>query len=213
MRPANSKSQRQESRDQRVSAFERLGPEASTNQDNRNTKERTRAEPRRERSRAIAPSAPKNYSYSRHIDSGWEGGAESEFREARKPDRFPCFTDRLLSVRLPHKFKPSNHAKYDGKSEPTQWLRIYSQSIELVGGDDDIKALFFPMALEAIPLQWFDKLKPRSIRSWNDLQRAFCKNFSGIIAHPVTQGEWKSLMQKRGESLRDYSKQFRELRA
>jgi hypothetical protein len=33
-----------------------------------------------------------------------------------------------------------------------QWLRIYSQSIELAGGDDDIKALFFPMALEAMPL-------------------------------------------------------------
>jgi hypothetical protein len=29
---------------------------------------------------------------------------------------------------------------------------IYSLSIELVGGDDDIKALFFPMALETMPL-------------------------------------------------------------
>jgi hypothetical protein len=37
-------------------------------------------------------------------------------------------------------------------TEPKQWLRIYSQSIELAGGDDDIKALFFPMALEAMPL-------------------------------------------------------------
>jgi hypothetical protein len=37
---------------------------------------------------------------------------------------------------------------------------MYSQSIELAGGDDDIKALFFPMAVEAMPLQWFDKLNP-----------------------------------------------------
>jgi len=79
------------------------------------------------------------------------------------------FANRLLSVRLPYKFKPSNHTKYDGKTEPKQWLRIYSQSIELAGGDDDIKALFFPMALEAMPLQWFDKLRPRSIRGWEDL--------------------------------------------
>jgi hypothetical protein len=56
------------------------------------------------------------------------------------PDRFPYFANRLLSVRLPHKFKPSNHSKYGGKTEPKQWLRIYSQSIELAGGDDDIKA-------------------------------------------------------------------------
>ena len=53
----------------------------------------------------------------------------------------------------------------DGKTEPRQWLRIYSQSIELVGGDDDIKTLFFPMALETMPLQWFDKLNPGSIRN------------------------------------------------
>jgi hypothetical protein len=32
------------------------------------------------------------------------------------------------------------------------------------GGDDDFKALFFPMALEAMPLQWFDKLNVGSIK-------------------------------------------------
>jgi hypothetical protein len=81
-----------------------------------------------------------------------EGGAKYEYREARVPDRFPYFANRLLSVQLPHKFKPTNHSKYDGKTEPKQWLRIYSQSIELAGGVDDIKALFFPMALKAMPL-------------------------------------------------------------
>jgi hypothetical protein len=42
------------------------------------------------------------------------------------------------------------------------------------------------MALEAIPLQWFDQLSPRSIRGWEDLQRAFCENFARIISHPIT---------------------------
>jgi hypothetical protein len=41
---------------------------------------------------------------------------------------------------------------------------MYSQSIELAGRDDDIKALFFPIALETMPLQWFNKLNPGSIR-------------------------------------------------
>jgi hypothetical protein len=49
-----------------------------------------------------------------------KGGAKSEYRVARVPDRFPCFARRLLSVRLPYKFKPSNHFKYDGKTEPNQ---------------------------------------------------------------------------------------------
>jgi hypothetical protein len=67
-------------------------------------------------------------------------------------DRFSYFSRRLSSIQLPHKFKPSNHSKYDGKTEPKQWLRIYSQSIGLAGENDDIKALFFPIALENMPL-------------------------------------------------------------
>jgi hypothetical protein len=67
-------------------------------------------------------------------------------------DKFPYFSRRLALVQLPHKFKPPNHSKYDGKTEPRQWLRIYSQSIELAGGDKDIKALFFPKALKTMPL-------------------------------------------------------------
>jgi hypothetical protein len=80
----------------------------------------------------------------------------------------------------------------------------YSQSIELARGDDDIKALFFPMALENMPLQWFDKLNPGSIKGWEDLQRAFCENYTGIITYPITHAELKGLKQKGGESLRDY---------
>jgi hypothetical protein len=137
-------------------------------------------QPRESRSRVPVQTAPRNYSHQN--DSWQEGGAESEYREARAHDRFPCFASQLASVRLPHKFKPSK-----------QWLRIYSQSIELAGGDDDIKALFFLMALETMPLQWFNKLSPRSIRRWGDLQRAFCENFTGIITHPITHAELKGL--------------------
>jgi hypothetical protein len=60
------------------------------------------------------------------------------------------------------------------------------------------------MALENMPLQWFDKLSPRSIRGCGDLQRVFCENFIGIITHPITHAELKGLKQKGGKSLRDY---------
>jgi hypothetical protein len=67
------------------------------------------------------------------------------------------------------------------------------------------------MALEATPLQWFDKLNPGSTRGWEDLQKAFCENFVGIIMHPITYVELKGLKQKGGESLRDYYCHFGEL--
>jgi hypothetical protein len=69
------------------------------------------------------------------------------------------------------------------------------------------------MALEAMPLQWFDKLSPGSIRGWKNLQRAFCENFASTITHPITHVELKGLKQKGCESLRDYYRRFGELRA
>jgi hypothetical protein len=53
------------------------------------------------------------------------------------------------------------------------------------------------MTLETMPLQWFDKLRPGSIRGWGDLQRAFCENFACIITHPIAHAEVKGLKQKR----------------
>jgi hypothetical protein len=69
------------------------------------------------------------------------------------------------------------------------------------------------MALENMPLQWFDNLNLGSIRGWEDLQKAFCENFTGIITHPITHAKLKGIKQKGGESLRDYYRRFGKLRA
>jgi hypothetical protein len=162
--PTRSASHRQENQSQRRSAFERLGPNRSHNRESRrNHSQSNRVEqPRESMSRVPVQTAPRNYSHQN--DSWQEEEVESKYREAGAHDRFPCFASWLALVWLLHKFKPSNHSKYDGKIEPKQWLRTYSQSIELASGDDDIKALFFPMALETMPLQWFDMISPKSIR-------------------------------------------------
>jgi hypothetical protein len=66
------------------------------------------------------------------------------------------------------------------------------------------------VAQETMPLQWFNKLNPGSIKGWEELQRSFCEKFTAIITHPITHAELKGLKQKGGESLKDY---FGELRA
>ena len=123
---AKSTSHRQEDQNQRKFAFERLGPGGSHNRESRRDHSQNYwvKQPRKIRSEAPIQTSPQNYSHQN--DSWQEGGAESEYKEAGTHDRFPYFASRLASIRLPHKFKPSNHSKYDGKTEPRQWLRIYS---------------------------------------------------------------------------------------
>lgn len=59
-----------------------------------------------------------------------------------------------------------NYTKYDGKTEPKQWLRVYSQAVDLAGEDNDIKAPFLPTALDPLPLSWFDRIAPGTIDTW-----------------------------------------------
>lgn len=54
-----------------------------------------------------------NMTYYRRARSPFQG-------EEEKYNRFPCFAWRLRNIKLPHKFKPSNHSKYDEKVEPKQ---------------------------------------------------------------------------------------------
>jgi hypothetical protein len=41
----------------------------------------------------------------------------------------------LKRVRWPLNFKPSVIEKYDGSTNPTEWLEVYELTIEATGGD------------------------------------------------------------------------------
>jgi hypothetical protein len=67
-------------------------------------------------------------------------------------DRFPAFTARFNSYKYPKGFKPIGITKYDGKQTPQQWLRSYSAAIEVAGGSNTTKVVYFLMALGPAPL-------------------------------------------------------------
>jgi hypothetical protein len=92
-------------------------------------------------------------------------------------DRFPAFTSNITDNPYPKDFKLVGIPKYDDKQDPCQWIRFYSVAIEVSGGSNSTKALYFPVALESTPLTWLESLKPNPIDSWEDLKQAFIDNF------------------------------------
>jgi hypothetical protein len=66
-------------------------------------------------------------------------------------DRFPAFTSNNTKKSYPKDFRPVGIPKYDGKQDPRQWIRCYSVAIEVLGGSNSTKALYFPVALESAP--------------------------------------------------------------
>ena len=59
-------------------------------------------------------------------------------------------------------------------------------------GSSDIKALFFPMALESVLLQWLNKLRLGSVDSWEDLKAMFVENFAGVLTRPSARNELRN---------------------
>ena len=116
--------------------------------------------------------------------------AKRHGRPADETDRFLAFSQNINYTKYPTGFNSvnmQNQKKYDGKQAPKQWLRIYSTAIEVAGGTNSNKVIYFPMALESAPLTWLVSLRHDSIHSWEDLKKLFIDNFQGSIHRPVTR--------------------------
>jgi hypothetical protein len=128
-------------------------------------------------------------------------------------DRFPAFSARFSSYKYQEGFKPIGITKYDGKQAPQQWLRCYSTAIEVAGGSNITKVVYFPMALDPAPLTWLESLSDNSIDSWERLKKVFIDNFQGAIARAGTRHNLAQCKQERNELLRSYTRRFFDVRA
>jgi hypothetical protein len=57
-----------------------------------------------------------------------------------------------------HKFQPHLPEKYDGMSNPVEFLQIYSTSILVAGRNEAIMANYFPIALTGTARSWLMNL-------------------------------------------------------
>jgi hypothetical protein len=111
------------------------------------------------------------------IDSRRKEGKVVETEGTDCSDRFPAFSARFSSYKYPEGFKPIGITKYDGKQAPQQWLRCYSTAIELAGGSNITKVVYFPMALDPALLTKLESLSNNSIDSRVRLKKVFIDNF------------------------------------
>ena len=129
--------------------------------------------------------------YDRYPNDAWDIiNAKHHGRSADETDQFPAFSQNINYAEYPTGFNPANMQnlkKCDGKQYPRQWLRIYSTAIEVAGGTNSTKVIYFPMALESAPLTWLESLRHDSIHSWEDLKKIFIDNFQGSIHRPATR--------------------------
>ena len=88
-----------------------------------------------------------------------------------------AFTSELRSVAWPGKFKPGLPPRYDGTTDPAEFLQLYEPGIEATNGDEKVMANWFAMALKDGARTWLLNLPPGSISSWDEMRSRFIANF------------------------------------
>jgi hypothetical protein len=90
-------------------------------------------------------------------------------------NNFPAFSQCLRTIRYPKDFKPTIE-KYDGRSDPSIWLKMYNIVARTSGGNEDHMGGYFPLVMGKSPLLWLDNLPEKCITSWATLSRLFTTN-------------------------------------
>nr|CAE01888.2 OSJNBa0035O13.7 [Oryza sativa Japonica Group] len=118
----------------------------------------------------------------------------------------------LRDVRWPERFRPGAIEKYDGSTDPEEFLQVYSTVLYAAGADDNALANYLPTAWKGSARSWLMHLPSYSISSWSDLWQQFVANFQGTNKRHAIEDDLHALTHNSGESLRGYVRRFNECR-
>jgi hypothetical protein len=85
---------------------------------------------------------------------------------------------------------------------------MLQNAITSTGGDDATLAKSLIISLEGVIANWYSRLPPRCIYSWQQLNEQFLLNFQGFQAELSTEENFMSCAQYEKETLPDFYRRF-----
>jgi hypothetical protein len=119
-----------------------------------------------------------------------------------------ALVDHLRVTSWPSKFWPHLPKKYDGTSNPSEFLQVYVTAITAAGGNTTMMATYFHVALFGPARTWLMNLAPGSIYSWEELCTRFTANFASAYQQHGVEAHLHAVRQKPGETLRTFISRF-----
>jgi hypothetical protein len=98
--------------------------------------------------------------------------------------------------------------KYDGTTNPSEFLQVYVTAITAVGGDTAVLATYFHVALSRPARTWLMNQAPGSICSWEELCARFVANFASAYQRHGVEAHLHAVRQEPGETLRAFISRF-----
>jgi hypothetical protein len=113
----------------------------------------------------------------------------------------------------PANFRAGTYPKYNGSTDPAQYIMTYQVAVASSGGDDATMIKSFIIALEGPALTWYTRLPLLSIDSWRSLRDKFLLNFQGYRPDTDALAELSLCRQLEKETLWEYYRKFLTLKS
>ncbi|KAI3667466.1 hypothetical protein L6452_42524 [Arctium lappa] len=123
------------------------------------------------------------------------------------------FVDEIALANFPKKYNiPTFTPKYSGVTDPTEHVAQYKQLMWTVSIPHQFQEVYmcniFEATLTGSVLQWLINLKPKTIGSFVELVNQFSQQFASSRKMEKQTSDLYYVVQKNGESIRDYFNQF-----
>jgi hypothetical protein len=123
-----------------------------------------------------------------------------------------ALADHLRTASWPPKFRPHLPEKYDGTSNPSEFLQVYVTAITTAGGNTAVMATYFHVALSGPARTWLMNLAPGSIYTWEELYARFVVNFASAYQQHGVEAHLHAVRQEPRETLRTFISRFTKVR-
>jgi hypothetical protein len=97
---------------------------------------------------------------------------------------FAALSGPLRRAAWPPRFRLDTSARFDGSSNPIEFLERYAIDVRVAGSDGPVMANCFPMATKGEPRRWLLGLPLESISSWRDLCERFLDKYAPLGPGP-----------------------------
>jgi hypothetical protein len=127
----------------------------------------------------VEPTSTRKVRRGYHPRRGGRYNSGEDRSPSPEPPDPQAFSRAIRRAPFPTRFRtPTTITKYSGETRPELWLTDYRLACQLGGTDDDnliIRNL--PLFLFDATRAWLEHLPPTQISNWDNLVKAFARNF------------------------------------
>ncbi|XP_023885897.1 uncharacterized protein LOC111998010 [Quercus suber] len=120
------------------------------------------------------------------------------------------FTRKIDRAKLPHHFTQPTFTIYNGRTNPVEHVSHFNQRMAIHSRNEALMCKVFPSSLGPVVMRWFNGLEEGSIRSFEELTKAFGARFMTRSRVPRPLDSLLSMVMREEETLKTYCNRYWE---